>query len=83
MMDIHLNESTTSAEGGAFRIGALSISAMKALLFRCALFLTLLLATGLRFYRLAGQSLWSDEGNSVALARASLAEITARTAGLW
>jgi mannosyltransferase len=80
MMDIHLNESTTSAEGGAFRIGALSISAMKALLFRCALFLTLLLATGLRFYRLAGQSLWSDEGNSVALARASLAEITARTA---
>jgi hypothetical protein len=27
----------------------------------------LLLATGLRFYNLAGQSLWADEGNSVAL----------------
>jgi mannosyltransferase len=42
--------------------------------------LILLLATALRFYRLAGQSLWSDEGNSVALAQAGLAEIAARTA---
>ena len=42
--------------------------------------LILLLATGLRFYRLGGQSLWADEGNSVALARAGLAEIAARTA---
>jgi mannosyltransferase len=40
----------------------------------------LLLGMGLRFYQLAGQSLWSDEGNSVALARAGLAEIAARTA---
>jgi mannosyltransferase len=42
--------------------------------------LILLLATALRFYRLAGQSLWSDEGNSVALAQAGPAEIAARTA---
>ena len=35
---------------------------------------------GLRFYRLDGQSLWADEGNSVVLARAGLAEIAARTA---
>jgi mannosyltransferase len=40
----------------------------------------LLLATGLRFYNLAGQSLWADEGNSVALARMSLREIAQRTA---
>jgi predicted membrane-bound mannosyltransferase len=42
--------------------------------------LTLLLATWLRFYRLAGQSLWSDEGNSLALAQVGLGEITVRTA---
>jgi len=42
--------------------------------------LILLLAAALRFYRLAGQSLWSDEGNSVALAQVGLAEIAARTA---
>lgn len=40
------------------------------------LLLILLLAAALRFYRLDGQSLWADEGNSVALARRSLAEIT-------
>lgn len=40
----------------------------------------LLLAAGLRFYCLACQSLWSDEGNSVALARAGFAEIARRTA---
>ncbi|NIO71640.1 MAG: hypothetical protein GTN71_22070, partial [Anaerolineae bacterium] len=40
------------------------------------LLLVLLLATVLRFYRLDGQSLWADEGNSVALAGRSLAEIT-------
>ncbi|MCB0177400.1 MAG: glycosyltransferase family 39 protein [Anaerolineae bacterium] len=45
-----------------------------------ALWLILLLATFFRFYHLAGQSLWSDEGNSVALARRSLAEIARRTA---
>jgi 4-amino-4-deoxy-L-arabinose transferase-like glycosyltransferase len=45
-----------------------------------SLLLILLLATGLRFYRLAGPSLWSDEGNSVALARLGFAEIAGRTA---
>jgi len=40
----------------------------------------LLLATATRFYRLGAQSLWSDEGNSVALAHRSFAEIAARTA---
>lgn len=45
-----------------------------------ALWLILLLAAFFRFYHLAGQSLWSDEGNSVALARRSLAEIAQRTA---
>lgn len=40
----------------------------------------LLLALGLRGYRLDGQSLWADEGNSLALAQASLADIAARTA---
>ena len=38
--------------------------------------LVLLLATVLRFHRLDGQSLWADEGNSVALAGRSLADIT-------
>jgi len=38
--------------------------------------LVLLLAAALRFYRLDGQSLWADEGNSVALAGRSLADIT-------
>lgn len=42
--------------------------------------LILFLAGGLRFYNLAGQSLWSDEGNSVALARQSWREIIQRTA---
>ena len=40
----------------------------------------LLLATLLRFYRLSNQSLWSDEGNSVALARRGFVEIAQRTA---
>ncbi len=40
----------------------------------------LLTATGLRFYRLAGQSLWSDEGNSVALAHRTFTEIARHTA---
>lgn len=42
--------------------------------------MVLLLALGLRGYRLGGQSLWADEGNSLALAQASLADIAARTA---
>ncbi|MBN1991419.1 MAG: glycosyltransferase family 39 protein [Anaerolineae bacterium] len=42
--------------------------------------LILLLAALLRFYQLAGQSLWADEGNSVALARRGFAEIVRRTA---
>ena len=40
----------------------------------------LLLATAARFFRLGAQSLWSDEGNSVALAHRSFAEIAIRTA---
>jgi uncharacterized membrane protein len=42
--------------------------------------LILLLAAVLRLYQLSGQSLWSDEGNSVALARDGFAEIAQRTA---
>jgi mannosyltransferase len=56
------------------------VSSSETLLIHVGLGLTLLLAAWLRFYRLAGQSLWSDEGNSVALARAGLAEIAGRTA---
>lgn len=44
------------------------------------LFLILLVAVLLRFYNLAGQSLWADEGNSVALARRGFVEIARRTA---
>ncbi len=40
----------------------------------------LLLASLLRFYNLSGQSLWSDEGNSVALARRTFVEIAQHTA---
>ncbi|MFB0534615.1 MAG: glycosyltransferase family 39 protein, partial [Anaerolineae bacterium] len=40
------------------------------------IFIVLLLAATLRFYRLDGQSLWADEGNSVALAGRNLADIT-------
>jgi mannosyltransferase len=40
----------------------------------------LLLAFALRFYRLDGQSLWADEGNSLVQAGRSLMEITANTA---
>jgi len=39
------------------------------------LVLILLLAFGLRFYRLDAQSLWNDEGTSVAVARGDLAAI--------
>jgi len=56
------------------------VSSRQTLLISIGLGLTLLLATWLRFYRLAGQSLWSDEGNSVALAQAGLGEIASRTA---
>ena len=35
----------------------------------------LLLATGLRFYRLDAQSLWNDEGNSARLSERDLARI--------
>lgn len=47
---------------------------------RLTLILVLLLALGLRFYRLDAQSLWSDEGNSARLAERSLALITAASA---
>ena len=56
------------------------VSPLRTPLIAIGLGLTLLLATGLRFYRLAGQSLWSDEGNSLALAQTSLGEIASRTA---
>jgi mannosyltransferase len=56
------------------------VSSLQIFLIRIGPGLTLLLATALRFYRLAGQSFWSDEGNSVALAQAGLGEIAARTA---
>ena len=39
------------------------------------LILVLLLTTGLRFYRLDAQSLWNDEGTSVALAQRDLSTI--------
>jgi mannosyltransferase len=42
--------------------------------------LILLLAALLRFYNLSGQSLWADEGSSVALARRGFVEIARRTA---
>jgi uncharacterized membrane protein len=42
--------------------------------------LILVLAALLRFYRLGQQSLWADEGNSVALTRLGLWEIAQRTA---
>lgn len=38
------------------------------------------MAALLRFYNLSGQSLWADEGNSVALARRGFVEIARRTA---
>jgi mannosyltransferase len=41
-----------------------------------ALIAIILLALSLRFYRLDGQSLWADEGNSAALAARNLATIT-------
>lgn len=40
----------------------------------------LLLAAVPRFYQLSGQSLWADEGNSVALVQHSFGEIARRTA---
>lgn len=40
----------------------------------------LLLAAALRFFRIGAQSLWADEGNSVAMAGRTLAEISAAAA---
>ncbi|MCD6519935.1 MAG: glycosyltransferase family 39 protein [Anaerolineae bacterium] len=45
-----------------------------------AFLLILGLALGLRFYRLSAQSLWNDEGTSVALAQRDLATITQNAA---
>ena len=47
---------------------------------RLALPVILLLAAGLRFYALSGQSFWADEGNSVVLAGRSLNAILAAAA---
>lgn len=44
------------------------------------LILTLLLATGLRFYRLDAQSFWNDEGNSARLSERDLGRILEGTA---
>ncbi|HSN74291.1 MAG TPA: glycosyltransferase family 39 protein [Anaerolineae bacterium] len=44
------------------------------------LWLVMLLAAALRFFRIGHQSLWADEGNSAAMAGRSLAEISARAA---
>ena len=44
------------------------------------LWLILLLAAVLRFFRIGTQSLWADEGNSFAMAQRSLREITTRAA---
>ncbi|HNS01090.1 MAG TPA: glycosyltransferase family 39 protein [Anaerolineae bacterium] len=44
------------------------------------LWLIVLLAAALRFFRIGYQSLWADEGNSAAMAGRSLAEISARAA---
>ncbi|MCB0234209.1 MAG: glycosyltransferase family 39 protein, partial [Anaerolineae bacterium] len=44
------------------------------------LWLTILLAAVLRFFRIGYQSLWADEGNSVAMAGRTLAEISAAAA---
>jgi len=48
----------------------------RALLAPLLLLAILLLAFGLRFYRLDAQSLWNDEGTSVAVAQRDLATIT-------
>ena len=45
------------------------------------LLLILLLATGLRFHRLAAQSFWNDEGNSARLSERSPRLIVEGTAG--
>ncbi len=44
------------------------------------LWLIVLLAAALRFFRIGYQSLWADEGNSAAMAGRSLADISARAA---
>ena len=44
------------------------------------LWLVMLLAAALRFFRIGHQSLWADEGNSAAMAGRSLADISARAA---
>ncbi|HEY4720626.1 MAG TPA: glycosyltransferase family 39 protein, partial [Anaerolineae bacterium] len=48
---------------------------------RNLLLLVLILAAGLRFYRLDGQSFWNDEGNSARIAERSLQLITEGAAG--
>jgi mannosyltransferase len=44
------------------------------------LWLVMLLAVALRFFRIGYQSLWADEGNTAAMGGRSLAEISARAA---
>ena len=71
---MELGKPLQSMGSKAKTVGAGDVSRRQILLISVGLGLTLLLATWLRFYRLAGQSLWSDEGNSVALAQAGLGD---------
>jgi 4-amino-4-deoxy-L-arabinose transferase-like glycosyltransferase len=57
-----------------------ALKARSPLVVALALLAIVLLALGLRLYRLDAQSLWYDEAFSVYLARMDLAEITSRTA---
>jgi mannosyltransferase len=79
-MTAEVGKSFQRMKGKIGTVGAEQVSPLPTLIIPVGLGLTLLLATWLRFYRLAGQSLWSDEGNSVALARTGLGEIAGRTA---
>ena len=47
----------------------------------CILLLLLLLATGLRFYRLDAQSFWNDEGNAARAAERTIPLILAAAGG--
>ncbi len=50
-------------------------------LFRVLLLLSLLLAAGLRFYRLDAQSFWSDEGNAIRAAQRTIPLVIAAARG--
>ena len=58
-----------------FRRASAIMLPMRRILPYALLLLILLLAAGLRFYRLDGQSFWADEGNSVVLAQKPAGDI--------